>query len=162
MDTKITYLGLQLPHPFIVGACPLADSVDSARLAEQGGAAAIVLRSLFEEQIHSEGLATLTSTDGHSESFADALTKVEQLRAEIKTAFTADDLGKADGPVHEIGHLLLGFNGHAARGIMSGTWDGDEMLEMRQGSIRFHEAQAKRMRKQVRARIDADRRALLN
>lgn len=42
----------------------------------------------------------------HTESFAEALTEVEELCAEIKTAFAAGDLGKADGPVHEIGHLL--------------------------------------------------------
>ena len=42
----------------------------------------------------------------HSASFAEALTEVEELRAAIKTAFAANDWGKADGPVHEIGHLL--------------------------------------------------------
>ena len=42
----------------------------------------------------------------HSESFAEVLTEVEELFAEIKTAFAADDLDTADGPVHGIGHLL--------------------------------------------------------
>ena len=42
----------------------------------------------------------------HSESFVEVLTEVEQLLAEIKTAFAADDLETADGPVHGIGHLL--------------------------------------------------------
>jgi dihydroorotate dehydrogenase (fumarate) len=51
MDLSTTYLGLRLAHPFIVGASPLTDTLDGARRVEDGGAAAIVLRSLFEEQI---------------------------------------------------------------------------------------------------------------
>jgi len=51
MDLSTTYLGLPLAHPFVVGASPLADDLDSARRLEDHGAAAIVLRSLFEEQI---------------------------------------------------------------------------------------------------------------
>jgi hypothetical protein len=42
----------------------------------------------------------------HPESFADALTEVDELRAKVETAFAAGDLAKADGPVHEIGRLL--------------------------------------------------------
>ena len=73
MDTSVEYVGFKLPHPFIVGAGPLADSLESARKAEDAGAAAIVMRSLFEEQIDAEGLATLNSTDTHAESFGEAL-----------------------------------------------------------------------------------------
>jgi len=40
------------------------------------------------------------------ESFADALKKFDKLRGEIKASFAAGDLTKADGPVHEVGHLL--------------------------------------------------------
>ncbi len=46
-----TYLGLELAHPFMVGASPLADDLDMVRRLEDGGSSAIVLRSLFEEQI---------------------------------------------------------------------------------------------------------------
>jgi len=74
MDLSTTYLGFDLPHPFIVGACPLADNLDSARALEDAGAAAIVMRSLFEEQLASEGLAAHRSMDAHAESFAEALT----------------------------------------------------------------------------------------
>ncbi len=49
LDT--TYLGLRLRHPFMIGASPLADELDSVRRLEDGGSSAIVLRSLFEEQI---------------------------------------------------------------------------------------------------------------
>jgi len=58
MDTSTRYLGLQLPHPFIAGASPLTDEVDGARRLEDGGAAAIVMRSLFAEQIDREQVAS--------------------------------------------------------------------------------------------------------
>ena len=51
MDLSTTYLGLRLPHPLMPGASPLADSLDTVKRLEDAGAAAIVLRSLFEEQI---------------------------------------------------------------------------------------------------------------
>ena len=46
-----SYLGLKLAHPFILGASPLTGNVDNARRLEDGGCAAIVMHSLFEEQI---------------------------------------------------------------------------------------------------------------
>lgn len=64
MDTSVNYLGLRLAHPFIAGSSPLADTLDSAKRIEDGGAAAIVLRSLFEEQIGSEATAAFLSTTG--------------------------------------------------------------------------------------------------
>ncbi len=73
MDLSTSYLGLQLPHPFMNGASPLADSVDGARRLEDAGTAAIVMRSLFEEQLAAEGMATSRSMDHHADSSAEAL-----------------------------------------------------------------------------------------
>lgn len=56
MDLKTEYLGLELPHPFVVGASPLTDDLDMARRLEDAGAAAVVMRSLFAEQIVRENL----------------------------------------------------------------------------------------------------------
>ncbi len=56
MDTTTSYLGLRLPHPFMAGASPFGHSLDGVRRLEDAGAAAVVLHSLFEEQI-SEGHA---------------------------------------------------------------------------------------------------------
>lgn len=50
-ELSTTYLGLRLPNPFVVGASPLADDLDTVRRIEDAGWAAIVMRSLFEEQI---------------------------------------------------------------------------------------------------------------
>ena len=51
MKLTTRYLGLELAHPFMPGASPLADNLDSTRELEDAGASAIVMRSLFEEQI---------------------------------------------------------------------------------------------------------------
>lgn len=51
MDLTTRYLGLTFPHPFMSGASPLADDLDMVLRLEDAGAAAIVLPSLFEEDI---------------------------------------------------------------------------------------------------------------
>ena len=51
MDTSTRYLNLTLAHPFVAGASPLSAHVDGVKRLEDAGAAAIVLHSLFEEQI---------------------------------------------------------------------------------------------------------------
>ena len=73
MDLTTTYLGLRLPHPFMPGASPLADTLDSVKRLEDAGAAAIVMRSLFEEQITREVEGTVHHMEVHAESFAEAL-----------------------------------------------------------------------------------------
>jgi dihydroorotate dehydrogenase (fumarate) len=73
VDLRTKYLGLELPHPLMPGASPLADDLDTVRRLEDAGAAAIVLRSLFEEQIRREQLRTFIHTEPHGESFAEAL-----------------------------------------------------------------------------------------
>ncbi|MFZ5496672.1 MAG: dihydroorotate dehydrogenase-like protein [Verrucomicrobiota bacterium] len=51
MNLATNYLGLSLRNPLIVGASPFCDEVDGAQRLQDAGAAAIVMRSLFEEQI---------------------------------------------------------------------------------------------------------------
>ena len=51
MDTSTSYLGLRLPHPFVAGASPLGHRLDTVKRLEDAGWAAVVLHSLFEEQI---------------------------------------------------------------------------------------------------------------
>lgn len=51
MDLRTHYVGLPLPHPLVLGSSPLVENVDAVRRAEEAGAAAIVMRSLFEEQV---------------------------------------------------------------------------------------------------------------
>ncbi len=73
MDLSTTYCGLKLPHPFIPGASPWTLDLDKVRQMEDAGAAAIVMPSLFEEQIVKEQLATTDAMDTPANSFAEAL-----------------------------------------------------------------------------------------
>lgn len=71
MDLRTTWMGLELPHPLIVGASPIVDDLDLVRRAEDAGAAAIVMHSLFEEQIALEE-ANHDWMTAHGEFFAEA------------------------------------------------------------------------------------------
>ncbi len=74
MDLTTRYLGLTLPHPFVVGASPMVDDLGLVRRLEDAGAAAIVMHSLYEEQLTQEELATHDALDLHTDSFAEAAT----------------------------------------------------------------------------------------
>ena len=78
MDLSTTYLGLRLPHPFLPGASPLCDDLDTVRRLEDAGAPALVMRSLFEEQIVGEQLAAFAHIEQHGESSAEALSFLPQ------------------------------------------------------------------------------------
>lgn len=55
MNLKTNYLGLELAHPIVPSASPLSYSLDGIKQLEDAGASAIVMHSLFEEQIEQEG-----------------------------------------------------------------------------------------------------------
>ncbi len=75
MDLTTTYLGLTLKSPLVVGAAaPLTEDLSNIRWLEDSGAAAIVLHSLFEEQIRRERLELHHHMEYGTESFAEALT----------------------------------------------------------------------------------------
>jgi dihydroorotate dehydrogenase (fumarate) len=72
MDLSTTYLGMRLPHPLVVGAGPLGDDLDKVKALEDAGAAMLVLRSLYEEEITGEQMDAFFNAEGHSDSFAEA------------------------------------------------------------------------------------------
>jgi dihydroorotate dehydrogenase (fumarate) len=74
MDLGTRYLGFDLAHPFVPGASPLCDHLDTVRRLEDAGAPALVLRSLFEEQIVQEQLGGFVHIESHGESSAEAQT----------------------------------------------------------------------------------------
>lgn len=74
MDLATEYLGLKLKNPLLPGASPLVDSLDMVRRLEDAGAPALVMHSLFEEQITLEARAELEDVDSHEYSFAEAAT----------------------------------------------------------------------------------------
>jgi dihydroorotate dehydrogenase (fumarate) len=69
MDLRTSYLGLSLEHPLMVGPSPLASDLDVVRRLEDAGAAAIVMHSLYEEQIASEQVQAYLHAD---DALADA------------------------------------------------------------------------------------------
>ena len=78
MDLSTTYLGFKLPNPLMPGASPLVDDLDTVKRLEDAGAAAIVMHSLFEEQITREQLGHLHAVEMHEDSFAEALSYFPQ------------------------------------------------------------------------------------
>jgi len=73
MDLTTTYMGLKLKNPIIAGASPLTASFDSIKALEESGAAAIVLHSIFEEQINHEAHELDYFLFKGSEDYAEAL-----------------------------------------------------------------------------------------
>ncbi len=73
MDLSTTYLGLRLFNPFMPGASPMADQMDWVRRLEDAGSSAIVLRSLFEEQITREQQGMIHHMEISSGSSPEAL-----------------------------------------------------------------------------------------
>jgi dihydroorotate dehydrogenase (fumarate) len=74
MDLTTTYLGLTLKSPLIVGAAaPLTEKLEYLPVLEQAGAAAIVLHSLFEEQLEQESSTLHFHLEQGIDSFAEAL-----------------------------------------------------------------------------------------
>ncbi|HMQ69642.1 MAG TPA: dihydroorotate dehydrogenase-like protein [Ignavibacteria bacterium] len=73
MDLKTKYMGLELRSPLVVSASPLSEKLDNIRKMEDCGAGALVLYSLFEEQIKLEQLELDYHTTIGTEAFAESL-----------------------------------------------------------------------------------------
>jgi len=74
IDLSTTYLGLKLQTPLVSSASPLTQELSNIRRLEDAGASAIVLSSLFEEQIRLESQEMDHHLSAMTESFAEALT----------------------------------------------------------------------------------------
>lgn len=64
IDRTVKYLGLTLKNPIVVSSCGLTSTVDGIKKLEDAGVAAVVLKSLFEEQIAFEAHSTISADDG--------------------------------------------------------------------------------------------------
>ena len=92
MKLATRYLGLKLAHPLVVGSSSLTDDVADARRLEDEGAAALVLRPLYEEEITGEQMGDFFHSESHGDSFAEA-------------ASYAPDPESAPGPDEYLEHL---------------------------------------------------------
>jgi dihydroorotate dehydrogenase (fumarate) len=73
MNLSTTYLGLQLAHPLMAGASPMVDDMGMVKRLEDAGASAIVMHSLFEEQITREEQGTIMDLALTANTSAEAL-----------------------------------------------------------------------------------------
>ncbi len=97
----------------------------------------------------------------HHESYADAVAELDQLRGEVKEALAAGDLKKADGPVHEIGHILEELPELAAKDTRLATDDTikpaiDDLFDcFNDIDLKLHDDGAGKTYDEVADRIDA-------
>jgi dihydroorotate dehydrogenase (fumarate) len=122
MNLKTQYLGLELNSPFIIGASPLGDDLDMARRLEDSGAAAIVMHSLFEEQLtneasalsafaesiedsNPEGLSYFPESAEYSLGPDEYLSHIAQLKARLSIPVIASLNGRTPGGW--VGHAKL-------------------------------------------------------
>jgi len=73
IDITTTYMGLPLRSPIVASASPLCDSLENIRRFEESGVGAVVLPSLFEEQIELESIAVHSDLSRGAESFPESL-----------------------------------------------------------------------------------------
>jgi len=93
MKLDTTYLGLQLRSPFVIGASPLGDDLDMTRRLEDAGASALVLHSLFEEQLSNDASAVDSFAEAIEESYAEA------------TSYFPDSSEYSFGPEEYLSHI---------------------------------------------------------
>ncbi|MBF2054490.1 MAG: dihydroorotate dehydrogenase-like protein [Candidatus Sericytochromatia bacterium] len=116
-DLRTEYLGLPLRSPLVASASPLGEDLENIQRLAEAGAAAIILPSLFEEQILHERQAHLHYLDYGSESHAEALNYVPSATAQQSLI----------GPEHALRHLeaakaaveipiIASLNGHTPGG----------------------------------------------
>ncbi|MGL6279776.1 MAG: dihydroorotate dehydrogenase-like protein, partial [Gaiella sp.] len=74
VDLSTVYLGLELRNPVVASASPLTGELDTLRALESAGAGAVVLPSLFEEQIEHQDLELHHALEHGAHSFSEALT----------------------------------------------------------------------------------------
>lgn len=72
-NLQTTYMGLQLKNPIVVGACSLSKRIDTVKQIEAAGAGALVLKSLFEEQVQLERAEYEAELSQYDEMYAEAV-----------------------------------------------------------------------------------------
>jgi dihydroorotate dehydrogenase (fumarate) len=83
MTLNTTYLGMTLRHPFILGASPVTGHLDQVRRAEDGSCAAIVMHSMFEEQITEVGAGRRQGFERAARDFGTNLAHFHQVETPL-------------------------------------------------------------------------------
>lgn len=114
MDLSTTYMGMSLKNPLVPSAAPVSESVDKIRQMEDAGASAVVMFSIFEEQVRQEDQLLDDRLSAGAESFAESLSYFpaggeyhvgpEEYLQTIRKAADATDIpiiGSLNGVSHE-------------------------------------------------------------
>ncbi len=117
MDLTTTYMGLRLKNPLVLAASPLSEDVDTVKKMEDAGAAAVVMYSLFEEQINYEMDELDHFLSQGTESFAEALTYFPQPE-EYKNLHAEDYLEQIRRLKAAVGIPVIG----SLNGVSPGGW----------------------------------------
>jgi dihydroorotate dehydrogenase (fumarate) len=81
-DLATTYMGIALDNPLVASPSPLSYTLDGIKRLAAGGAGAIVMFSLFEEQLRERAIKTAELVDGPAESFPEALDYIPEIAKE--------------------------------------------------------------------------------
>ncbi len=89
-DLTTKYMGITMKNPIIVGSCGLSNSVESIKKLESNGAAAVVLKSIFEEEILHEATAKAKEAEQNKMIYTELSETIDYIDLHIKE----DELGK--------------------------------------------------------------------
>jgi dihydroorotate dehydrogenase (fumarate) len=115
-DLRTSYLGLDLANPLVPSASPLGHRIESLRALQDAGAAAVVLPSMFEEQIEHEEIQLAGALETGAESFAEALTYLPDMAD--YTSGTDAYLRHVEATVRELDIPVIG----SLNGTSLGGW----------------------------------------
>jgi dihydroorotate dehydrogenase (fumarate) len=118
MDLTTTYLGLKLKNPIVHSASPLSESIDNIKRLEDAGASAIVMYSLFEEQITLESRELDHYLSYGSQSFGEALSYFPEMD-EYKVG-PEEYLSRISRAKKAVGIPIIG----SLNGVSTGGWIG--------------------------------------
>jgi dihydroorotate dehydrogenase (fumarate) len=100
MDLRTKYMGLELGSPIVLAACPLSDDADVVSRCVDAGAGAVVMRSLFEEQITKEQHLPRPSqgeADAEAIPFSKSVNRYLEQIARVKDALDVPVIGSING-----------------------------------------------------------------
>jgi dihydroorotate dehydrogenase (fumarate) len=116
VDLRTTYLGLELKNPLVASASPLTGHLDSLRQLEEAGAAAVVLPSLFEEQLERDERAVRRYFEFGLDEFVTTLT--EQSELDVYNTGPANYLRDIKRAKHALSIPVIG----GINGVGAGSW----------------------------------------
>lgn len=115
MDLTTTYMGLTLRSPLVPSSSPLSEKIDNIQLMEDAGAAAVVMHSLFEEQLRLERYELHHHLTYGTESFPEALTYFPELSSfRVDSETYLDHICKAKEKVNI--PIIASLNGSSVGG----------------------------------------------